>query len=85
MKPVEMKNPDVVLLPPEGDDNCGELHVKLVEFSDGSRSVMSIWEPSQLEREALAAGGNLVVYVPMMPPPPFALAVMSTFGVIVEE
>lgn len=67
------------------DPNCGDLHVKVVEFSDGSKSVMSIWQPSDAERAALAAGGNLVVYVPMMPPPPFALGVISASGVVIEE
>lgn len=67
------------------DPNCSDLHVKVIEFSDGSRSVMSIWQPSDAERAALAAGGNLVVYVPMFPPPPFALGVISAMGVVIEE
>jgi len=67
------------------DPNCGDLHVRVVNFTDGSKSVMSIWQPSDAERAALAAGGNLVVYVPMMPPPPFALGVISAMGVVIEE
>lgn len=83
MKPVELQNPDVVLLPPEGMPECGTLTA--IKFNEeGRQGFVSVWRPSLQEIRALIQGGTITLAVSGTGHPPVALGVQDAFGNLVE-
>lgn len=60
MKPIRTDNSNHNFGPPRSvtDGSIGDLPCEITE-EDGLRWVRSIWRPSDEEREAIAAGGNV--------------------------
>ena len=83
MKPVELANPDVMLLPPPDMPECGTLTA--VKFDEGGQQgFVSVWRPSNAELRALVQGGTITLAVIGGSHPPVALGVQDTEGNLVE-
>jgi hypothetical protein len=83
MKPVELQNPDVVLLPPPDMPECGTLTA--VKFDEGgSRGFVSVWQPSPDELRALVQGGCVTLAIVGTGHPPVAVGVQDAQGNLVE-
>jgi hypothetical protein len=64
--PIDFPQSNGSLAPPSGMDNCGGLRL----FRDGE-SCISCWQPTEAEREAIAAGAPVWLWVisgPTQPP-----------------
>lgn len=83
MKPVELQNPDVVLLPPPDMPECGTLMA--IKFDeDGTRGFVSFWRPSPDELSALVKGGCVSLAIVGTGHPPVAVGVKDVQGNLVE-
>lgn len=73
MKPTDFPQSNTKLLPPSGEeDNIDRMQVHITEF-DGKPCAISRWEPSEKERQAIADGAPIWLYVFGRAHPPVAL------------
>lgn len=78
MRPVHHPTTNDVLLPPPGStpEECQPLPVTRVRFfPSGAPSVRSYWQPSEVERAAIAAGAPIFLSAMGMTHPPIHLGV----------
>ena len=73
MIPIEFENPDVVLKAPPGmEDECGDLHV-MRDVGMGYPELVSMWAPSEEERQMIADGGGVELRIVGDVHPPVAV------------
>jgi hypothetical protein len=73
VRPVKTEITDVVYRGPSPD--IGDLWVHRVEPG----VIMSVWEPSVQERELMAQGGRVVLWIHTEPIPPIALEIRDDY------
>ncbi len=76
MIPIDFPQSNVSLSPPPGMDNCGGLRL----FRDGE-SCISCWQPTEAERQAIASGAPVWLWVISGPTqPPVSVSTESPWG-----
>lgn len=74
MKPIRVASSNLVYTGPPG---VGDLHCR----REAPGLITSIWRPSPEERQAIAEGANLLLYIHAEPIPPVGLSVTGEEGV----
>ena len=77
MRPTQHPSNNDVLRSPPGMtvEECRPLAITRVQYSDGTPAVWSFWQPSQAERDAIAAGAVVRFEALGHTHPPVSLAV----------
>lgn len=73
MRPIKTEETNIVFTPPEGMLGCDPLPAKRV---DGGH-VVTVWELTAAERQAIADGCNIELHVWLDPTPPVGLRVTN--------
>lgn len=67
----------LVLMPPSGmESNCEPLYVVSQVYADGTNCLLSRWAPSPEEREAIAKGADVLLYIFGTAHPPVAVSIV---------
>jgi len=78
MQPVKTPHTQGIYGAPPGlEDSIGGLPYWRVQNEYGGTTIYSVWRPSAEDREALAAGADLLLGIVGEPIPPVSLAVMD--------
>jgi len=62
-----------IMVGPASMPDCQPLSTVIQQYPDGSTACVSRWQPSDEERCAIASGGDVLVWVYQVPPPPIAV------------
>jgi hypothetical protein len=77
MRPTQHPSNTTILLPPPGatHEECVPLPITRAQYSNGQDVVLSYWQPSQAEREAIAAGALIQFHAWGVTHPPVYIGV----------
>jgi len=75
VNPVRFEQANTVMRAPAGMENCCDVHAAVVQWSDGSHSVLTAWRPTPEELVRLNLGEPVFLMVSGQGMPPVALAV----------
>lgn len=77
MNAIRTHNSNATLAPPPDMLECDPLPIQVSRNQQGSLLLSSVWEPTDLERQAITSGANVMIHVWGSAHPPVAVEVTN--------